>query len=73
MGRIQLAQPRLVERHLVAGVKQNDAPVELPNHVLVGTSTNGERRPPTTLPNWSSTAAPFGQGSDRHGAVRCPR
>jgi len=31
-------------------MKQNDAPVELPNQVLVGTSTNGERSPPVTFP-----------------------
>src|ERR1041385_1059680 len=30
---------------------------ELANHVLVGTSRYGERRPPCTLPNWSSTGA----------------
>ena len=30
-------------------MKQNDAPVELPNHVLVGTSTYGERRPPVDV------------------------
>src|SRR3954463_9114810 len=38
-------------------MKQNDAPVELPNQVLVGTSRYGERRPPWTLPNWSNTGA----------------
>src|SRR5436305_14624894 len=36
---------------------QNEGPVELPNHVLVGTSRYGERRPPCTLPNSSSTGA----------------
>src|SRR5947207_690066 len=40
-------------------MKQNEAPVELPNQVLVGTSTNGERSPPVTLPNASSTGAPL--------------
>src|SRR5947209_2678380 len=34
---------------------QNEGPVELPNHVLVGTSRYGERRPPCTLPNSSRT------------------
>src|SRR4051812_9910505 len=54
-------------------MKQNDAPVEDPNHVLVGTSTNGERSPPVTLPNASSTGAlpvtaigsPCGGGTSR--------
>src|SRR5829696_2424342 len=36
-------------------MKQNDAPVALPNQVLVGTSTYGERTPPTTLPCTSTT------------------
>src|SRR4029453_9178105 len=36
-------------------MKQNEAPVALPNQVLVGTSTYGERTPPTTLPCSSST------------------
>ena len=36
-------------------MKQNDAPVAVPNHVAVGTSTYGERTPPTTLPCSSST------------------
>src|ERR1044071_137080 len=36
---------------------QNEGPVELPNHVLGGTSRYGDRRPPCTLPNSSSTGA----------------
>src|SRR6185295_17104126 len=40
-------------------MKQNDAPVEEPVHVAVGTSTNGERTPPVRLPNSSSTGLPF--------------
>src|SRR5918998_248154 len=48
-------------------MKQKDAPVAEPNHVLVGTSTYGERKPPTTLPNSSSTGRPF---STRIGAAR---
>src|SRR3954452_25259951 len=47
-------------------MKQNDAPVAVPSHLLVGTSTNGERRPPWTLPNSSSRGAPF---STRIGAA----
>src|SRR5215213_3982747 len=39
-------------------MKQNEAPVELPAHVLVGTSTYGERSPPVTLPKRSSTGSP---------------
>src|SRR5277367_5354241 len=38
---------------------QKDSPVELPNQVLTGTSTNGERTPPVTLPDLSRTGAPF--------------
>src|SRR3954470_12911094 len=40
-------------------MKQNDAPVEVPFQVEVGTSRYGERSPPCTLPNWSSTGWPF--------------
>ena len=36
-------------------MKQNEAPVAAPNHVDVGTSTYGERTPPTTLPCSSTT------------------
>jgi len=36
-------------------MEQNEGPVELANHVLVGTSRKGERRPPVTLPKASST------------------
>src|SRR5712671_7621218 len=39
-------------------MRQNDGPVELPFQVLVGTSTNGERTPPRTLPKSSSTGLP---------------
>src|SRR4051794_18302468 len=52
-------------------MKQKDAPVELPNHVLVGTSRYGERSPPWTLPKRSSTGAPSATriGSERGGAT----
>src|SRR5512143_3090569 len=40
-------------------MKQNEDPVELAYHVLVGTSRYGERRPPVTLPKASSTGWPF--------------
>src|SRR3954451_21943224 len=36
-------------------MKQKEAPVALPYHVLVGTSRYGVRYPPVTLPTWSST------------------
>src|SRR3954471_13716527 len=51
---------------------QNDAPVLLANHVLVGTSRYGERRPPTTLPNWSRTGFPFSTRMSRPGGAGRP-
>src|SRR3954465_4468029 len=39
-------------------MKQNEAPVEFPVHVLVGTSRYGERSPPRTLPYGSRTGWP---------------
>src|SRR4030095_15492036 len=39
-------------------MKQNDAPVALPNQVLVGTSRYGDRKPSTRLPNSSTTGTP---------------
>src|SRR6476620_6758567 len=48
-------------------MRQNDGPVELPYHVLVGASTNGDRMPPTTLPKRSSTGLP---SSTRIGSAR---
>src|ERR1043166_10118588 len=52
-------------------MKQNDAPVELPVQLLLGTSTNGERTPPLALPYWSRTGLPFSTtiGSARGGAI----
>ena len=53
-------RPRLsAVRLLLAAMKQKEAPVELAYQVLVGTSRNGERRPPVTLPKASSTGWPF--------------
>src|ERR1044071_3044056 len=50
---------------------QNDAPVEFPNHVLVRTSTNGDRTPPFTFPTPSSTGDPFSTwiNADAGGAI----
>ena len=57
--RVELLDGRLVEGHLIAGDEAERRAGRRPSHVLVGTSTNGERRPPWTLPNSSSTGAPF--------------
>ena len=54
VGRVERLQCRLIERHDVPDDEADPGPVELPNRVLVGTSTNGDLRPPVTLPNWSS-------------------
>ena len=56
---IQIEELRLVNGTSCPAMKQNEAPVEVPYHVLVGTSRNGERRPPVTLPKASSTGWPF--------------
>src|SRR5262245_12585766 len=52
-------------------MRQNDGPVEFPLQVLVGTSKNGDRTPPRTLPYSSKTGLPSvtAMGSTRGGDV----
>ena len=68
---VETLEPLAVKAISCPAIKQNDAPVELPVQVLVGTSTYGERTPPFTLPYSSSTGLPFStaMGSARGGAV----
>src|SRR5690242_4224164 len=55
-------------------MKQNESPVEEPDHTAVGTSTKGERTPPVRFPNSSSTGLPFSTwtGSACGGGVPLP-